>query len=375
MTRRALGQAFIVLAILGGATGDAAADDPPIVPSAQRAPPLIRTQGPRNLSAWQTIRAGSDLIDSVPTAAVIDGSWSIALHVNTELTNRTWDAPYPWGTIGQYSTRLLYGMSWTLMLSAESFAVVLANGGSFDWLSEASYRSDWVVPIDLPACPRPGAFGGCGMGIGGFAFVQLRPRGSRIWYEAGGGWIQQRVFNDALRTVAESTWVLSPITAVREFHTDLSAPVALRVFAGPGVFFGMHNAHMHPTLRGADVYPDVPWTEMYPLDAGIGPGGRIEGRLVFARRLTLEGEAIMAPFLLGGPARRTSRDVAPLDFEREGMSVWRKFSAGVGWDDPRSLPFKLSAAFFGAELSERPLERIGYRGVMLRFDIPLRVPE
>jgi hypothetical protein len=238
----------VVLSALVARSTPAWADDPPA--QAPRAPPLIRSGSPKR-SAWQTFRAGSDLIDSVPTAAVIDGSWSIALHVNTELTNRTWDAPYPWGTIGQYSTRLLYGLGWTLMLSAESVAVVLAHGGNFDWLAEASYRSDWAVPIDLPACPRVGAFGGCGMGIGSFAFVQLRPRGSRIWYEAGGGWIQQRVLNDDLRTVAESSWVLSPIIATWDLHTDLAAPVAFRTFVGPGLFFGMHNAHMHPTLRGA----------------------------------------------------------------------------------------------------------------------------
>jgi hypothetical protein len=113
---------------------------------------------------------------------------------------------------------------------------------------------------------------------------------------------------------------------------------------------------------------------MYPLDAGIGPGGRIEGRLIFGRHLTLEGELVVAPFLLGVPVRHTSKDVAPLDFDREGMSVWRKYTVGIGWDDPRNVPFKLTLATFAAELSERPIERIGYRGVMLRFDIPLRVP-
>ncbi len=29
---------------------------------------------------------------------------------------------------------------------------------------------------------------------------------------------------------------------------------------------------------------------------------------------------------------------------------------------------------FAAELSTRPVDRIGYRGAMLRFDIPLRMP-
>jgi hypothetical protein len=113
---------------------------------------------------------------------------------------------------------------------------------------------------------------------------------------------------------------------------------------------------------------------MYPLDAGIGPGGRVEGRLIIKQHLSLEADLVMAPFLLGGPATRVSRDIAPLDFQREGVSVWRKATAGIGWDDPRILPFKISAGVFGAELSEHPIDRLAHRGVMLRFDIPLRVP-
>jgi len=323
--------------------------------------------------AWRAFRAGADLIDSVPTAAVLEGAWSIALHINTEFTNRTWDAPYPYGTIGQYSTRLLYGFSWTLMLGFESLGVLIANQGNFDWLAEAAYRSDWVVTTDLPACPSPGALGGCGTGVGTFAFIQIRPLRTKWWYEAGGGWYQQRVLNDSLRTVAESSWVLTPFSAVREIHTDLDEPVAVRSFIGPGVYFGLHNAHMHPTVRGAEIY-DPPLHEMYVLDGGIGGGVRAEGRLIFWQHLSLEAELVMAPFIMGGPADRVSKDVAPLDYGREGFSVWRKVHAGIGYEDPKIVPFKVSAGVFGAELSDRPIEKVGYRGVMLRFDIPLRVP-
>ncbi|MBX3223262.1 MAG: hypothetical protein KF795_22310 [Labilithrix sp.] len=347
-------------------------------PSAKPLPleltPPAPAPAPRGRGVWRSFRAGADLVHSVPTAAILDGAWSISLHVNTELTNRTWSKPYPTGSIGQYSTRILYGGSWTLMLGLESLAVVLASKGNFDWIGDASYRTDWVLPVDLPACSKVGEHGGCGLGVGGFSFLQLRPRGSRWWYEAGGGWIQQRVLNDALRTVAESSWVLTPISVLRELRTDLDSDLALRVFAGPGIYFGMHTAHLHPTRRGMDVYTDVPWTQMYPLDAGIGPGGRVEARVIVKQHFLLEGEVLMAPFLLGGPTRQVSSDVAPLDFEREGMSVWRKVGLGIGWDDPRVLPFKATLAFFAAELSDRPVERIGYRGGMLRFDIPLRVP-
>jgi hypothetical protein len=376
--------------VLGAADGRA--DDPPLPalpPPASTSsvppppPPMLltppapvgaRPAPARGRGVWRAFRAGADLAHSVPTAAIIDGAWSLSLHINTELTNRTWDAPYPWGTIGQYSTRILYGMSWTVMLGIESLVVVLATKGKLDWIGEASYRSDWVLPIDLPACSRIGASGGCGLGVGGFAFLQVRPRRSQWWYEAGGGWIQQRVLNDALRTVAESSWVLTPFSMVRELRTDPEDAVAFRAFVGPGVYFGMHAAHMHPTPRGAEVYPNVPWTEMYPLEAGIGPGARAEGRMIIQQHLSLEGEIVMAPFVLGGPASHVSKDVAPLDFRREGVTVWRKMGFGIGWEDPENVPFKVTLAFFGAELSERPLDRIGYRGGMLRFDIPLRVP-
>jgi len=347
---------------------------PPLAATAAPAALTLTPPAPRGRGAWRAFRAGADLAHSIPTAAIIDGAWSISLQLNTTLTTRTWDAPYPYGTIGQYSTRILYGMSWTAMLGLESLVVVLAMGGTLDWIGEASYRSDWVLPVDLPACPSIGAWGGCGLGVGSFSFIQIRPRGSRWWYEAGGGWFQQRVLNDAFRTVAESSWVLTPLSALREVRTNPDADVAFRLFAGPGLYFGMNAAHMHPTRLGTEVHRDVPWTEMYPLGAGIGPGARVEGRMIIGRHLSIEGEVVVAPFLLGGPASHVPRDVAPLDFDREGMTVWRKVGLGIGWEDPANIPFKPTLSFFGAELSERSLDRIGYRGGMIRFDIPLRVP-
>lgn len=353
------------------ASSSAAAPSPP----AQAAPPTPSAAPPKNgRGVWRSFRAGARLVGSVPTAAIIDGAWSLSLHVNTELVARTWDAPYPFGTIGQYSTRILYGFSWTMMLGLESVVLLAANGWNFDWIGDASYRTDWVLPVDAPSCPGVGALGGCGIGVGSFSLLQIRPLRTRWWFEAGGGWIQQRVLNDELRTVNESAWVLTPLSAIRELKTDLDKPVALRVFAGPGIYFGMHNAHMHPTNAGKKIYDDVAITEIYPLDAGIGPGARVEARLILGHHLSIEGEAVFAPFLAGGPSRGVSKDVAPLDFEREGWSVWRKVGAGIGWDDPEHIPFKATLAFFGAELSDRPIEKIGYRGGMIKFDIPLKVP-
>lgn len=362
MTRTKAAASFLLVAgALALASGDARADEPKDAP---RDDP----------SLWRRFRAGADLVDRAPNALVLDGMWSVATHVATTLTNRTWDAPYPWGTIGQYSTRLLYGLSWTLMLGVESLILVTAKGGTFEWLAEASYRTDWMIATDLPACPRPGAYGGCGTGVGNFGFISIRPRSMRhLWFEAGGGWIQQRVYNDQYRTVAESSLVLTPISVVYDAQTDPDAPVSLRAFVGPGIYFGLHNGHMHPTLQGErDKGLEARIGEMYLLDGGIGPGGRAEVRATFFRRVSLEAELTMAPFLLGGPtSSRPSTDIAPLDFEREGMSVWRKATFGIAYVDPK-WPLKPTLAVFGAELSDRPIEKAGHRGVMLRFDLPLR---
>lgn len=337
------------------------------------APPGDRAPVTEPRGAWRSFRAGAELVSGVKSAAIFEGVWSISLQGMTTLVSRTWDAPYPAGTIGQYFTRLLYGTSWTLMLGFESLAVVAASKGRLDWLGAARYRADWIFGLDLPACPRPGAMAGCGLGVGTLSFLQIRPRGSRWWYEAGGGWIQQRVSSDELRTLTESTWVLTPFSATRELATDPDRAVALRAFVGPGVHLGMHAAHVHPTMRGSRVH-DVRWTEMYPLEQGIGPGARVEAQLVFAQHLTLQAELVVAPLLLGGSSRHVARAVAPLDFEREGVPVWRRLGAGIGWRDPRAIPFEPTLALFGAELSARRFDRLGYRGVMLRFDVPLEVP-
>jgi len=341
-------------------------------PTAQRPPG--KTDSPKT-SVWRKLRAGADLVDSAPNAIVFDGMWSLYTQFGTQLTNRNWDAPYPWGTTGQYSTRFLYGLSWTGMLAVESFVLIAGAGGTFEWLAEANYRSDWIVGVDAPVCPRPGASGGCGVGVGDFSFLQMRPRGSKWWFEAGGGWIQQRISNDQYRTVAESSWVLTPISATYEVKTDQEADVAFRMVAGPGIYFGLHNGHMHETLRGRrDKGLSAPWHSMYVLDGGIGQGGRVDARPVFPRRGGIEAGLILGPFLVGGPAGRPpAAHPPPPPPPGPGMSVWRKHTLGLSWNDPK-WPVKPVVAAWAAELSERNVFLAGHRGLMLRFDIPLRVP-
>jgi hypothetical protein len=347
----------IALACMLFATRAHAADDPE--PSGLRA-------------VWRDVTAGTDLLKTAPTIAVIDGSWSIGLQIGSFLTTRTWRQPLLRGVIAQESTRILYGTSWTAMLGLESLLMVVASGSRFDWLGEATYRTDWMFGLSLPSCPYTGAYGGCGIGIGGFGGLHLRPLGSRWWFEAGGGWVEQRVANDERRTLAESVWVLTPIAAAYEVKVG-GDPLELRVQGGPGVYFGMHNAHVHPTKLGEKTL-DPPWTEIYPLDTGGGVGGRVEARAIVMRRFSLDAELIMAPFFVGGATHDPPPDVAPLDAPRGGVPVWRYVALGASFDHTPIMPMRAGVSVFGAELSGRPVEQIGHRGVMIRFEFPLRLP-
>ncbi|MCA9589224.1 MAG: hypothetical protein KC657_28130, partial [Myxococcales bacterium] len=105
--------------------------------------PGARPPRPRGLVA--DLRAGKDLLDTVPTIAVFDGSWSLNLQLSTLLTNRTWSAPYPGGLLSHFTTRFLYGTTWVAMLGVESLAAVTATGARFDWIGEAHYRTDWAL--------------------------------------------------------------------------------------------------------------------------------------------------------------------------------------------------------------------------------------
>jgi hypothetical protein len=329
---------------------------------------------PRGL--WKSFKAGGDLVKSVSMAAILDGSWSFATQLDTSLLDRTWTTPRPYGTIGHYTRRFLFGLSWSIMLGVEgALAVGVGGHGKLDWIGAASYRTDWMVPLDLPTCSHVGANGGCGIGIGNMAFISIALPHSKWWFEAGGGWYEQRVLYDPLRTLEESTWMLTPLSVLREIASDPELPIAVRWQIGPGAYGGMHSAGMHPSIRGQDAYPNFRASELYPLDGGFGPGARTELVIILAKHLTLEGDVIVAPLLIGGASSEIPRAAEPLNVPRSGLPVWRKLDFGVGYEDYRNIAFKPVLEFFGAELSERRIDKIGYRGVMIRFDIPLRVPE
>lgn len=322
-------------------------------------------------SGWRAYKAGGDLLKGAPIAALIDGSWSLATQLDTTLIDHTWTSPRPFGTLGHYSRRILYGTSWTLMLTMEAAFLAIGSHGDFSWMAELRYRTDWMIPFDAPDCTHIGDQGGCGVGLGSVTFIQFRPEGTHWWFEAGGGWFEQRLLDDPLRTVTDSTWVLSPFSALYQFKTNPSKPIALDTYIGPGVYGGMHNASIHPTVKGQDVY-NFPWTEFVPLEGGIGPGARAEIDVIFGGHVEAHVDATISAFLLGGTNEHPNHAVAPLDFRHDGIPIWRRANVGIGYVDWQKMPMKPSFELFGAELSERRVDRLGYRGVMLRFDVPLR---
>lgn len=320
-------------------------------------------------TAFEKLTAHRDLIKTVPEAAILNGAWSAVLQFSTLMSSGRYTGPQPRGLIAHEFTRLLYGGSWTAMLALEAYTVVSFTGGNLDFLAEATYRMDWLMAATLPSCPGQVSYGGCGVGVGGFGSLRIRPKGSAVSFEAGGGWIEQRVANDERRTVSESMWVLMPLAATVGAETP-TAPLALFLRAGPGLYFGMHNGHLHPHGTGPGM-PTAPWHEFYPIDVGVGPGGVAHGGLVVAKKLRFEAELVMAVLPLGTTRSHLPPDLAPLSGS-DGVPSFRLLSLGAAWDDPKT-PFRFGASLFRAELSTRPLSNFGHAGGMVRLEFPLRV--
>lgn len=312
------------------------------------------------------LTVGRDLLRTAPAAALLDGAWSASLQIATAFTSSRIRGSQPRGLLAHQATRVLYGSSWTAMLALESFAVAAAAGG-FDFLAEATYRTDWLVGATLPSCPTGASLGGCGLGVGGFGGLALRPKGTALFFEAGGGWLEQRVRTDDRRTLSESLWVLNPLTVTLPVATP-AAPLGLFLRAGPGLYFGMRNAHLHAHVPSARA--GIPWHELFPLEAGLGPGGRAEAGILIVRRVRLHGELVGALLPLGTRGSTPSDALRPLVRSR-GVPSFRQISAGIGYDDP-STPMRLGVSLFAAELSSRSYTELGHRGAFVRLEFPLK---
>src|SRR5687767_1501654 len=52
-------------------------------------------------------------------AALVDGGWSFALTIGWAWSARSLDAPYPDGLLALAAARVLYGTSWSILLTSE----------------------------------------------------------------------------------------------------------------------------------------------------------------------------------------------------------------------------------------------------------------
>jgi hypothetical protein len=276
--------------------------------------------------------------------------------------------------VGHFGTRTLFGTTWTLVLGGESLALALGMGGNFAWARQARWRTDALVGLGVPAgCAKPGSNAGCGMGFGTFGGLRFELRSVPLWLEASGGWIEQRVVSDGSRTLAESTWLMTPLHVFHQAQVE-RGPFRLTAAIGPNVDFGMHTAHLHAHAGEAKPYPRN-WLEMHPLDGGVGGGFQAEVDVEILRRVSIDAETHVSALAIGFVDRQPDAGLAPLHGARAGgIPVFRRVSLGVAYHIP-ALPLKLGLAYWAAELSTRSITTLGHEAVLLRFDFPLRTVE
>lgn len=362
--RRGVAQSAALIAAWVALTTLARADDPAANALPSGAPPTAPAARSKP-AATTAIADGDDLIGAVPDVARMDFGWSIGMTLTWGFAGGYLQAPQLDGLFALLATRVLYGTSWSLMLVSE-VALMRRLGGGLGFADEAKWVSDRLFGYAVPAgCDRPGAHGGCGLGTGGFAELRLHLARSPFWFALGGGSVLGRVETSRRRVLSEATWVLSPASIVLAVAPRLG-PFELRLALGPGVYFGLHDAHVQPR-PGYEYRVGAPWHSILPLDGGVGAGGRAEIGLGFPGDVRASVEAVVAPF--AGPSG-TPDLAAPIDRPRgDGPNVWRSGSVGV------SAPLggmRLGLRWWGAELSPRALPAMGHRGALVRWEIPLR---
>lgn len=320
--------------------------------------------------AAPTTEEPTDPLEYGMWVASIEGGWSIALTTTWAIGARSWDAPYAEGIPGLLVARVLYGTTWSFLVSIEASIAKLLAGDDWAGLSRGELRTDWVVAYDIPATCRNVA-PGCGLGLGGFSEIRARMKLDALTLQIAmaGGWVQGRFDDNDDRTIIESTWIQSPLNVRPEFSTRLG-PIDLRLAAGPGVYWGMHNAHVHPT-RVSQSRLQVPAHEIYVLHSGVGAGGHAEIEVGLYGRVFFEIDATLAAFAA------SKQEHAILDHldsgGGDGLVTWRRASAGVGVMLPGVEPIVIWARYWTAALDARNIFEQGHRAFVLRFDIPILI--
>lgn len=316
-----------------------------------------------------TLRNGDDLAEAIRFVTLLDGAWGAALTLAWIESARSPAGQAANGAAGVIAARLLNGSVWTWFLALE-LAAIKTIGGGWGWLERASARSDQLFGFGVPSeCALVGASGGCGLGLGGFGEMRGKVRDLPLWLVISGGWMQGRVAADEARTVMESTWVVSPLALEAELTGKVS-DVAASVALGPGIYAGLHTAHVHGET--AEVAARLPWHELVPLSGGAGLGLRADAAISFGRRFSIEASAVLAPFV---SASATSLDplVAPVRVPApDGPLFWRTLSAGASVQLPGEHSPRIGLRLWGGALSSRPFSTAGHQAVSIHWDIPLR---
>lgn len=354
--RRPLAPGAVVLAVVLGITTRALGDGPPAATArrSSHAPPASSASD------------GDDVLGAVPEVARMDFGWSIGMTLTWGFAGGYFQAPQLDGIVALMATRVLYGTTWSVMLVSE-VALMRRIGGGLGFADQALWVSDRLFGYAVPGgCDQPGAHGGCGLGTGGFAELQLHFAGTPLWFALGGGSVLGRVATSERRILSEATWVLSPAAVMLAVAPRLG-PIQLRFALGPGIYLGLHDAHVMGR-PGFEYRVGAPWHSVVPLDGGIGAGGRTEVGFGVPGGVRATVEGVLAPF--AGPSG-TPVLAAPLDRPRgSGPNVWR--SASVGLSAPLPGKTRLGLRYWGGELSQRALPALGHRAALLRWEIPLR---
>jgi hypothetical protein len=307
-------------------------------------------------------------------AALIDGGFSIALTVGWMWSARQFEPPYPEGILGVTVARVLYGTSWSVLLATEVAIARLLAGPDWGGMSRGRFKNNWLFGFDVPGRCQNSRHARCGAGLGSFGEISatVTEDPMRIRVALIGGWIQGRYDDDDRRTLIESTWVQAPVTVLGEQAIALG-PFDLRVTLGPGVYWGLHNAHVH---RKQDFDLDTPVHELIVLHGGIGPGVHAEAAIVFFDVVSLEADLDLAAMLLGGSNEDAPAVVHPLDaFRDSGIVLWRRASAGLTLEDTVLFPLRLSLRLWAAELSPGPLDKLHHRALAIEFTVPIELDE
>jgi hypothetical protein len=305
-------------------------------------------------------------------AALVDGGWSIALTIGWAAAARSLDFPQPQGLLGIALARVLYGTTYSILLTGEIAIARLLSGEDWAGLSRGAFLDNWLVGFDVPGrCHAGRAKSACGLGLGSFGEVSATVvRGTiPIRVALAGGWIQGRFDDDGDRTLVESTWVQAPMSVRAELPISIG-PVKLSLNLGPGIYWGMHNAHVHP-YASSSVDLGAPFYELIVLHAGAGPGVYGAAALSFGDVLAIVADADLAAFVLGVTNEGAPAVVAPLDpFRDRGLIVWRRASAGLAF---ALDPLRISVRYYAVELSPGPIAKLGHRAFGIGFEVPIEL--